>query len=328
MRFVPEFISIMKLIHSIQEYFTAHPTLQKGTYLAFAFFCLTPYVSAPLALVLGFLMMQFVGNPFQNLTQELTAKLLKISVVGLGFGMNVNSALNAGKEGFVFTVVSIFSLLIVGYLLTKVFKIDQIIGYLISAGTAICGGSAIAAIAPIVKAKPNQISMALAVVFTLNSIALLIFPFVGNFLDMSQHRFGMWCAIAIHDTSSVVGAASKYGMEALEVATTVKLARALWIIPLSFLSVALFKNKENKVKIPWFIAFFVLAMILSTYIPFVQKMSPTIVTFSKAGLNLTLFLIGSGLSFAILKTIGAKPIVMAVLLWLFISIGTLMVLLM
>lgn len=322
-------ICTSKRIHmnSFKEYFASNPSIQKGLFIIVALFCLTPFVSAPLALVLGFLMMQFVGNPFVEKTQKLTSKLLQISVVGLGFGMNVNSALNAGKEGFLFTIVSIFSLIIIGYFLTRLLNIDKIIGYLISAGTAICGGSAIAAIAPIVKAKPNQISVALAVVFTLNSIALLLFPLIGHLLDMSQHNFGLWCAIAIHDTSSVVGAASKYGMEALEVATTVKLARALWIIPLSFLSVLLFKNKETKVKIPWFIAYFVLAMVLSTYLPFIQKISPTIVGISKAGLNLTLFLIGSGLSFAILKTVGVKPIMMAILLWILISVGTLLVLL-
>ena len=299
------------------------PSLQKIIFVVLAILCLTPIISAPIALVLGFLMTLIIGNPYEITTQKLTNILLQISVVGLGFGMNMNSALKAGKEGFVFTIISIFSVLILGFVLTKIFKIDSIIGYLISAGTAICGGSAIAAIAPIVKAKPNQISIGLGVVFTLNSVALLVFPAIGNWLHMSQHDFGLWCAIAIHDTSSVVGAANKYGAEALQVATTVKLARALWIIPLSLITAVLFKNNESKIKIPWFIGYFILAICLNTYFPLAQKLSPFIVNISKAGLTLTLFFIGAGLSLKIIQNIGIKPLVMAVVLWLFISFGAL-----
>ena len=299
------------------------PSLQKIIFVVLAILCLTPIISAPIALVLGFLMTLIIGNPYEITTQKLTNILLQISVVGLGFGMNLNSALKAGKEGFVFTIISIFSVLILGFVLTKIFKIDSIIGYLISAGTAICGGSAIAAIAPIVKAKPNQISIGLGVVFTLNSVALLVFPAIGNWLHMSQHDFGLWCAIAIHDTSSVVGAANKYGAEALQVATTVKLARALWIIPLSLITAVLFKNNESKIKIPWFIGYFILAICLNTYFPLAQKLSPFIVNISKAGLTLTLFFIGTGLSLKIIQNIGIKPLVMAVVLWLFISFGAL-----
>jgi uncharacterized integral membrane protein (TIGR00698 family) len=247
----------MKTTDQLKNYLM-QPTVQKPIFIILGILCLSSLVSAPTALVLGFLMTLLVGNPYEETAQKLTHILLQISVVGLGFGMNINSALKAGKDGIVFTIISIFSVLILGFLLTKVFKIDRIIGFLISAGTAICGGSAIAAIAPIIKAKPNQISIGLGVVFTLNSIALLIFPMIGNWLHLSQHDFGLWCAIAIHDTSSVVGAADKYGAEALQVATTVKLARALWIIPLSLFSVVLFKNKETKVKIPWFIGYFIL----------------------------------------------------------------------
>ena len=299
------------------------PSLQKIIFVVLAILCLTPIISAPIALVLGFLMTLIIGNPYEITTQKLTNILLQISVVGLGFGMNMNSALKAGKEGFVFTIISIFSVLILGFVLTKIFKIDSIIGYLISAGTAICGGSAIAAIAPIVKAKPNQISIGLGVVFTLNSVALLVFPAIGNWLHMSQHDFGLWCAIAIHDTSSVVGAANKYGPEALQVATTVKLARALWIIPLSLISAVLFKNNESKIKIPWFIGYFILAICLNIYFPLEHKLSPFIVNISKAGLTLTLFFIGAGLSLKIIQNIGLKPLVMAVVLWLFISFGAL-----
>lgn len=305
----------------------SQPSIQKPIFIFLGIICITPLVSAPIALVLGFLMNLILGNPFEVTTQKLTQILLQISVVGLGFGMDITSALKAGKEGILFTIISIFSVLILGFLLTKLFKIDKIIGYLISAGTAICGGSAIAAIAPIIKAKPNQISIGLGVVFTLNSIALLVFPMIGNWLQMSQHDFGLWCAIAIHDTSSVVGAADKFGPEALQIATTVKLARALWIIPLSIFSVIIFKNKESTVKIPWFIGYFILAICLNTYFPLVQKLSPFIVSLSKAGLTLTLFLIGAGLSVKIIKNIGLKPLIMAVILWLFICCGALLMIL-
>jgi uncharacterized integral membrane protein (TIGR00698 family) len=311
-------------MQKLTDYFESNPSIQKAIFFTLAFLCLMPFISAPLALVLGFLVVQIVGNPYELASQKFVHILLQVSVVGLGFGMNTNSALKAGKEGFFFTVVSIFSVLVLGYLFTRLLKIENITGYLISAGTAICGGSAIAAISPIVKAKSNQISVALAVVFTLNSIALLIFPIIGHYMDLSQHEFGLWCAIAIHDTSSVVGASSKYGAEALEVATTVKLARALWIIPLSFFSVILFKNKDSKITIPWFIGFFLLAMILNTYIPFVQSFSPIIVKLAKSGLTLTLFLIGAGLSLKLLKNIGIKPLLLAVILWIFISVGALM----
>ncbi len=311
-------------MHKLTAYFTTHPTIQKILFITIATSCILPFVSAPIALVLGFLTVLLIGNPYEVLTKKLIQTLLKVSVVGLGFGMNAHSALKAGQEGFIFSFVSIVTVLTLGFLLTKIFKIEKITGYLISSGTAICGGSAIAAISPIVKAKPNQISIALAVVFTLNSIALLAFPPIGTLLNLSQHDFGLWAAIAIHDTSSVVGAASKYGAEALEVATTVKLARALWIIPLSLFSVMVFKTKESKIKIPWFIGLFIIAMILNTYFPIVQNISPLIVKISKMGLVLTLFLIGAGLSFKVLKNVGVKPLILAVSLWLFISVGTLL----
>ena len=313
------------MMPKLTGYFDANPITQKAIFIAITVCCLLPFVSAPIALVLGFLTVQFIGNPYEETTKKLIHIFLQAAVVGLGFGMNTHSALQAGKEGFVFSIVSIISVLTLGFLLTKIFRIEKITGYLISAGTAICGGSAVAAISPIVKAKPNQISIALAVIFTLNAIALLAFPPIGSLLHLSQHDFGLWCAIAIHDTSSVVGAASKYGAEALEVATTIKLARALWIIPLSICSVMVFKNKESKIKIPWFIGMFIVAMMLNTYFPLIQKVSPFIVAVSKIGLTLTLFLIGAGLSFKVLKKVGLKPLLLAVLLWLFISVGALLV---
>jgi uncharacterized integral membrane protein (TIGR00698 family) len=233
--------------------------------------------------------------------------------------MNVDSALKAGQNGLVFTILSIVLTLTVGYLLGIVLKIDKKTSFLISAGTAICGGSAIAAISPVIKAEEKQISVALGTIFILNSVALILFPFIGDYLNLSQTQFGMWCAIAIHDTSSVVGAASKYGSQALEIATTVKLARALWIIPIAFFSTFLFKNKETKIKIPYFIGLFVLAMIANTYLPFVQEISPYLTTIAKSGLTLTLFLIGCGLSKEVLSSVGYKPLLQGIVLWLLIS---------
>ena len=281
--------------------------------------CLSPFISPPIALLMGLIIAQFIGHPYLHLNHEATHLLLQISVVGLGFGMNVDSALKAGQNGLVFTILSIVLTLTVGYLLGIVLKIDKKTSFLIGAGTAICGGSAIAAISPVIKAEEKQISVALGTIFILNSVALLLFPFIGDYLNLSQTQFGMWCAIAIHDTSSVVGAASKYGSQALEIATTVKLARALWIIPIAFLSTFLFKNKETKIKIPYFIGLFVLAMFANTYLPFVQGISPYLTTIAKSGLTLTLFLIGCGLSKEVLASVGYKPLLQGIVLWLLIS---------
>lgn len=285
--------------------------------------CLSPYVSPPVALLMGIAIAQFIGHPYLYLNHKATHILLQVSVVGLGFGMNVTSALKAGKEGIVFTIASIFGTLVLGFLAGKILKIEKKTAYMISAGTAICGGSAIAAISPVIKAKENQTSVALGVIFILNSIALFLFPFIGHKLNLSQTQFGLWCAIAIHDTSSVVGAASKYGTKALEIATTVKLARALWIIPVAFASTFLFKSKNVKVKIPYFIGLFVIAMVANTFIPLVQKISPYVVDIAKGGLTLTLFLIGCGLSGKVLKSVGVRPLVQGVLLWVIISVAAL-----
>jgi len=291
--------------------------------IGLAVLSLFPFISSATALVLGIIYAQIFENPYSKQTKKATGLLLKVAVVGLGFGMNVYSALAAGKEGFVLTIFSIFLTLILGFGIGKIFKIDKKISYLISSGTAICGGSAIAAVSPVIDADEKQISVALGIVFILNSVALLIFPPIGHALGLSQVDFGLWSAIAIHDTSSVVGAAAKYGDEALEVATTVKLARALWVIPIAFLSTMLFKNKGSKVKIPYFIGLFVLAMLANSYIPFIQPLGPYIVELSKAALTLTLFLIGTSLSFRTVKNVGAKPFIEGVLLWIFISVTSL-----
>jgi uncharacterized integral membrane protein (TIGR00698 family) len=216
---------------------------KKLIFIVWAVICLTPVISSPVALLLGFILAVGIGNPFEKSLHQYIHLLLQISIVGLGFGLKLNEALEAGKSGFILTVVSIFTVMFLGYFIGKALKLERPLSYLISVGTAICGGSAIAATSPIIKPNTKQISLALAIIFTLNSIALFIYPSVGHLLNLTQEQFGLWCAVGIHDTSSVVGAASKYGNEALKIATTVKLARALWIIPVSLITMFIFKIK-------------------------------------------------------------------------------------
>jgi uncharacterized integral membrane protein (TIGR00698 family) len=296
---------------------------RKAVFIICIVLCLTPFISPAIALLMGLIIAQFTGHPYLHLNHKATHLLLQFSVVGLGFGMNVHTAMQAGKEGVLFTIASITGTLVFGYLMGKWLNIEKKTSYLISAGTAICGGSAIAAISPVIKAEEKQISVALGCVFILNSIALFIFPVIGHHFNLSQTQFGLWCAIAIHDTSSVVGAASKYGTHALEVATTVKLARALWIVPVSFMSAFIFKNKSKKISIPYFIGLFILAMVANTYLPVVKMISPYIVTIAKMGLTLTLFLIGAGLSRKILVSVGFRPLLQGVALWAAISVTAL-----
>lgn len=300
-----------------------HITTRELIFLLVLVFCLSPFISPPLALLMGLLIAQFIGHPYLHLNHKATHLLLRISVVGLGFGMNVNSAMEVGKEGLVFAVFSIIGTLTVGILMGKCLKIDKKTSYLIAAGTAICGGSAIAAVAPVINAQEKQISVALGTVFVLNSVALFLFPAIGHLLHLSQTQFGLWSAIAIHDTSSVVGAAGKYGAKALEVATTVKLARALWIIPVAVLSSLLFKNKGSKIKVPYFIGLFVLAMVVNSYVPFVQQWSHFLTSIAKAGLTLTLFLIGCGLNRKVLLSVGVKQLLQGAVLWILISVAAL-----
>jgi uncharacterized integral membrane protein (TIGR00698 family) len=285
--------------------------------------CITPYISPAVALVMGLAVAQFTGHPYLHINHKATHLLLQISVVGLGFGMNVHSALQAGKEGILFSIASITCTFIFGHFIGKWLNIEKKTSYLISSGTAICGGSAIAAISPVIKAEEKQISVALGCVFILNSVALFVFPAIGHHFNLTQTQFGLWCAIAIHDTSSVVGAAGKYGSHALEVATAVKLTRALWIIPVAFLSAFIFKNKSKKVSIPYFIALFVLAMVANTYIPVIKQVRPYIITIAKAGLTLTLFLIGAGLSGKVLASVGFRPLLQGIALWIIISVTAL-----
>ena len=289
--------------------------------------CLTPIISPPIALLLGIIIAFTIGHPFQEKNNEATRILLQVSVVGLGFGMNLNEVLKVGKEGISFTIVSIFGTLILGYFIGRWLKMHKKTSHLISSGTAICGGSAIAAVAPILNANAQEISIALGTVFVLNSVALFIFPPIGHFMHMTQTQFGFWAGIAIHDTSSVVGAAAKYGNNALKIATTVKLARALWIVPVAFLTAFLFKNKSQKIKFPYFILLFVLASILRTYLVPVAQMSQSIVSVSKIGLTVTLFLIGAGLSKSLIKSIGYKPLIHGIILWIIIGVSSLFIIL-
>ncbi|MEZ7528398.1 YeiH family protein [Cloacibacterium normanense] len=285
-------------------------------FLALAVLSFTPLISPPIALLFGILFVNIFGKVLE--TDSFVKKLLQYSIIGLGFGINLNTAIEAGSQGFLFTVSTIALVMIFGLFLAKILKINKTIAQLISAGTAICGGSAIAAVAPILKANSKQTSIALGIVFVLNAVALFIFPEIGHFFNLTQNQFGIWSAIAIHDTSSVVGAASKYGNEALQIATTVKLARALWIIPLAFL-ISIFTKSEGKIKIPYFIGFFVLAILAGTYLPFLQNFNSIISEISRDTLKVALFLIGAGLSLQSLKNIGIKPLLLGIILWIFIS---------
>jgi len=285
--------------------------------------CLLPVMSAPLALSLGIILAQLMAHPYQRFQHQATTWLLKFSVIGLGFGMNVYHAVQAGKEGVLFTVVSIFGVLTLGVLLGRLFVTARKTSFLIAAGTAICGGSAIAALSPVMKAGEKEISVSLGIVFVLNAVALIVFPVIGHAFNMSQNQFGLWCALAIHDTSAVVGAASKYGEQALQVATTVKLARALWIVPVAFGTAFLFKSDRNQISIPYFIGLFILAIIANTYSPFIHSLAPYMVALAKKGLTITLFLIGSGLSFKTLSAVGVRPFLHWLLLWLSISVASL-----
>ncbi len=300
---------------------TFFPTpVVKIVYVILALFCLTPFISAPVALFLGLAFTLILGSPFPKFNKTASTYLLQVSVVGLGFGMNLLDSLRAGSDGMLFTLFSVVSVMFIGILFGKWLGVTKIPSYLIASGTAICGGSAIAAVGPIAKANESEISVSLATIFVLNAIALFLFPVLGHWMNLSQHQFGMWAAIAIHDTSSVVGAGAAYGEEALKVATTVKLTRALWIIPLSVFTSFYFKSKGDKVFIPWFIFFFILAMVLNTYVAIPTVLTHDIVSVSRQCLTLTLFFIGAGLSRATIKSVGVKPLILGITLWFFIAI--------
>ena len=273
---------------------------------------------------MGLVGVMIFGNPYPKATKQLTKYLLQISIIGLGFGMNFQKVMEAGREGFVFTILTIGIAIALGFIIGKLLKVDRIISYLISVGTAICGGSAIAAISQVIEADENDVSVSIGTVFILNAIALFIFPVIGDALHLTQEQFGLWAAIAIHDTSSVVGAASRYGNEALMVATTVKLARALWIIPLAIITSIVFKKQSKASAFPWFIIMFVVASLANSYLKLPGMITENILTISKIGFSLTLFLIGMGITPARLKIVGFRPLLQGILLWIFILVGSLL----
>ncbi len=293
---------------------------------------LHPYVSwiSPgVALFVGLAYALIFGQPYPKFNHIMSKKLLQYSVVGLGFGMNLHASLASGKDGMMFTVVSVIGTMLLGWVIgRKVCKVDKETSYLVSSGTAICGGSAIAAVGPVINAKESSMSVALGTIFILNAIALFIFPPIGHLLDLTQHEFGLWAAIAIHDTSSVGGAGAAYGPEALEVATTVKLTRALWIIPLALVTALIFRSNGKSINIPWFIFFFILAMVVNTYvlsnIPYGEEIGSAINSLAKKSLTVTLFFIGASLSRNVLKQVGVRPLIQGVLLWIIISVSTLL----
>lgn len=282
--------------------------------------CLFPFLSPPLALLCG-IVLSLVGieNPVPK-TGKLTKYLLQASIVLMGFGMSLTEVVETGKTGFVITAVTVFVTFLTGLLLGKIFKVDKSISTLVSGGTSICGGSAIAAIAPVINAKNNQISFALVVIFVLNAIALFIFPVIGHWLNMDQTHFGYWAAIAIHDTSSVVGACATYGDVALQTGTTVKLTRTLWIIPLVFVISLMNRNKASKITIPWFILFFLLAIIAVTYIPALDKVNEYLVYLGRRGMTISLFFIGASIKLSEVKSVGIYPFLQGVCLWIVISV--------
>ena len=291
---------------------------QKVFFILGLLFALSPLASPPVALALGLVFGLFFAHPFLKKSQKISKTLLQICVVGLGFGMNLQEVLKAGRSGFFYTALSIAFALSIGWLLGKLLKVGRTNSYLISVGTAICGGSAIAAVGPVAGATDDEMSVSLGTVFILNSVALIVFPFVGAWLDLSQTQFGLWAALAIHDTSSVVGAGAKFGAGALAVGTTVKLARALWIVPVT-LSTAAFKKSGAKIKYPWFIAFFVIAAVVNTYLTFGAPLYNALYDLARIGLTVTLYLIGSHISLQTLKQTGARPLAQGIILWIIVS---------
>ena len=282
-------------------------------------FCLTPWASPPIALALGVTFALTLGHPAPRYNSRATRVLLQTCVVGLGFGINLQQVLTAGHTGFFFTVVSIVATLVAGFGLGKLLGVDRTTAHLISSGTAICGGSTIAAVGPVLGATDEEMSVSLGTVFILNAVALFLFPPIGTALHLTQTQFGLWSGIAIHDTSSVVGAASKYGAEALQIATPVKLARALWIVPLTLVTALLFRKPSTKIVVPWFIGAFLVASLIRTYVS-APELWAAVVQVARIGLTLTLFLIGAGMSRRALVAVGPRPLILGVLLWIAVSI--------
>ena len=286
-----------------------------------------PQINAPVALLAGLIFAFAFKSPCPKFNKKTSKYLLQVAVVCLGFNMNLHESLKSGSEGMMFTVVSVVGVMVLGILIGYWLHLNRKTAYLISSGTAICGGSAIAAVGPVLKADENEMAVSLGVIFILNAVALFIFPPIGHMLDMSQQQFGTWAAIAIHDTSSVVGAGEQYGETALQMATLIKLTRALWIIPLALVTMFLFREKGSKISVPWFIFIFILAMIVNTYVALPVWFVDTMVWIARRGMVVTLFLIGASLSVATVRQVGVKPLLLAILLWIVISLTSLAVVL-
>lgn len=296
--------------------------LKKALFIILLTACVLPMVSTVEALIAGTLFSLLLGNPWPRESSDWSRKLLQLSVVGLGFGQSLGQVWQVGKSSVSYTIIGIGLTLLVGLLLGRFFKTEQNTSALISFGTAICGGSAIAAMSPVLKAKDDEAALALATVFTLNSVALLVFPFFGQLLHLTQHQFGVWAGLAIHDTSSVVGATAAYGSAALATGTTVKLTRTMWIIPF-VIGAAWMTKSDSKVKVPLFIIGFVVAAAMRTLLPQFDQAWDTMAIFSKQALVMTLFLIGAGLTKDVLKKVGIRPLAQGVSLWLLASGSTL-----
>ncbi|WP_229130316.1 YeiH family protein [Ancylomarina sp. 16SWW S1-10-2] len=287
--------------------------------------CFMPFISPAIALLFGIVLSLF-GIKHTNIAKY-TSFSLQASIVLMGFGMNLMQVIHTSRTGVLVTAISVTFVMVAGLLIGKFLKVDPIIAILISSGTAICGGSAIAAIAPVVKAKNAQISFALVVVFILNAVALVIFPSIGHYFHLSQETFGYWAAVAIHDTSSVVGAGATYGAKALEVATTVKLIRALWIIPLSIVIFLVQKEKSNgKLKLPWFIGLFIVSILIAYLLPSMQPIFTDLSWLGKRGMVIALFLIGSNISMADAKKAGLRSFVLGIGLWILIGVSSFLML--
>jgi uncharacterized integral membrane protein (TIGR00698 family) len=282
----------------------------------------TGLISPPFALLGGLIYGFTATHPFQVESKRLAKFLLQASVVALGFGMNLHEILHAGRSGFLYTAASITTAMLLGLGFGYLLHVGKTPAFLISAGTAICGGSAIAAVGPIADASEEEMAVSLGTVFILNSIALFLFPLIGYALHMTQSQFGLWSALAIHDTSSVVGATAKYGATALAVGTTIKLARALWIVPLSFVTAVILKSKA-RIRWPWFILLFGLAALLNTLLPAFNPAFGVLNRLGKIGLTVTLFLIGTGLNKETLRQVGVRPLLQGLALWIIVGAGTL-----
>ncbi|HKM68213.1 MAG TPA: putative sulfate exporter family transporter [Candidatus Acidoferrum sp.] len=296
--------------------------MSKNVFFVCILLAASGYISPPFALLGGLIYGLTVMHPYHVESKKLSKFLLQASVVALGFGMNLHEVLRAGESGFLYTALSITGAMLLGLGLGYLIHVQKKAAFLISAGTAICGGSAIAAVGPIAEASEEEMAVSLGTVFILNSVALFLFPVIGLALHMSQTQFGLWSALAIHDTSSVVGATAKYGAVALGVGTTIKLARALWIVPLSVVT-AIFLKSKARIQWPWFILFFCLAALLNTLLPSFNGTFGALNHLGRIGLTVTLFLIGTGLNKETLAKVGIRPLLQGLILWIIVGASTL-----